>query len=83
MVFLLVFGTIIEGKLGWKWLGLFLGISVVANVLELIIMITSNSGSLGASGVIYGFMAICMLWAPMNRIHMLFLPIQWWVAFLL
>ena len=74
MIFLYVFGLVIEGKLGWKWLlGLFAGMSVAANGFEAVLMFFSNSWSLGASGVIFGFMVICLFWAPLNKVDTLIL----------
>ena len=72
MIFLYVFGLVIEGKLGWIWLiGLFMGISLCANTVEAVLMFWSDSWSLGASGVIFGFMVICLFWAPLNKVDTL------------
>lgn len=72
MMFLWVFGLVVEGKLGWwKFLGCYLGIGVVQAMLEQIVMLGYSGevpGSVGASSAIYGIMALAAVWAPMNQI---------------
>lgn len=76
MVFLLVYGTIVEGKIGWwKMVLLILGIGIAQNFIEQTIALgtTDVSGSLGASSIIYGLMTICLIWAPMNNVSCVFI----------
>jgi membrane associated rhomboid family serine protease len=70
MFFLWGFGLVVEGKLGWwKYLGIYLGIAVVSGLIEQVLMLGYDGevpGALGASGVIFGLMAMSLLWAPKN-----------------
>lgn len=73
MLFLWVFGLVVEGKLGVnKFLGCYLGIAVVESALEQFLMYFvstgGQSGSVGASSAIYGIMALALVWAPRNEI---------------
>lgn len=72
MLFLWVFGLVVEGKLGWwRFLIVYLGIGVGQSAIEqaLSILIGKEGASLGASSAIYGLMAISLVWAPMNVIQ--------------
>jgi hypothetical protein len=73
MLFLWVFGLVVEGKLGWwKFLLCYLGIGVVQSMCEQLIMmgyVGDSIGSLGASAAIFGLMAVAAVWAPMNEIQ--------------
>ncbi|WP_158545181.1 rhomboid family intramembrane serine protease [Bremerella cremea] len=74
MIFLTLFGLIVEGKLGWwKFLGVYLAICAVAGFLAQGFISLVNPGyegtALGASDAICGLMAICILWAPLNNIQ--------------
>ncbi len=72
MVFLWVFGLIIEGKLGWwRFLACYLGIGIIQNLLQQVVMLDYGGlviGSLGASTAIYGIMAMAAIWAPKNDV---------------
>ncbi len=72
MFFLWVFGLVVEGKIGWwKFLSVYFAIAVVIGAFEQVLMflLTDGSGgSLGASGVIFGLMAIAVMWAPKNDV---------------
>lgn len=73
MLFLWVFGLIVEGKIGWwRFLVLYGGIAVAANMFGQTIMLGGDGGAIGASGVIYGLIAISMVWAPENEVECLF-----------
>ncbi len=86
MFFLWGFGLVVEGKLGWwRYLSLYLGIAVISCLIEQTMMLgfrgdgmgplsDGANGSLGASGVIFGLMAMSFVWAPRNdmTIFMLF-----------
>lgn len=75
MLFLWAFGLIVEGKLGWlQFLAIYLGIGVSTSAFEQIamhVLTDGTGGSLGASGVIYGLMAIAVFWAPRNDVSFL------------
>lgn len=77
MFFLWAFGLIVEGKLGWwRFLLIYLLIGSVegACVLGIMFLVSNGQGgALGASGAIFGVMAVAMLWAPKNDIHCLVL----------
>jgi membrane associated rhomboid family serine protease len=72
MIFLWGFGLVVEGKIGWKWfLPLYLGIGIAHAVIVQTCMLGYEgqpSGAGGASGVIYGLLAISLVWAPKNEI---------------
>ena len=71
MVFLWVFGLVVEGKLGWwKFLACYLGIGILQSVLEqsLQLMVGGEGVSLGASSAIYGILAMAAIWAPKNEV---------------
>ncbi len=75
MIWLWVFGLIVEGKLGWlRFLAVYFGIGLVQCAAEQTLMLGADPNmSLGASSILYGLMAICLVWAPKNDIHCLFL----------
>ena len=71
MIFLWSFGIIVEGKLGvWKFLLCYalIGIAQGAVVQVLFLGMESPSHALGASAVIFGLMAMCLIWAPKNSL---------------
>jgi membrane associated rhomboid family serine protease len=66
------FGLVIEGKLGWlKTLALYLGTGIIESAIVQYMMLGSlkGGGGLGASGIIYGLMAMSLIWAPVNKIQ--------------
>lgn len=70
MVFLWSFGLIVEGKLGWyKTLAIYLSVAAIDGLVIQSVMFGSTGGALGASGVIFAFMAIGLVWAPENHIQ--------------
>jgi membrane associated rhomboid family serine protease len=75
MLFLWLFGLIIEGKLGWwKFLLCYLGIGMTESMIEQAIMFegaTLSDGSLGASAAIFGLIGMAAVWAPMSDIECL------------
>ncbi|MBA3937786.1 MAG: rhomboid family intramembrane serine protease [Planctomycetes bacterium] len=73
MVFLWVFGLIVEGKLGWRrFLPLYLGICLLDSVIVQSAMLgADDGGALGASGAIFALMLISLVWAPANEISCL------------
>jgi len=75
MVFLLIFGLIVEGKVGpWLFTAIYIGIGVVSCALQQLAFLTfpeyTEMYSVGASGAIYGLIAIAMIWAPQDHIKM-------------
>ncbi len=80
MIFLWVFGLIVEGKIGWKlFLLVYLAVGTVCSILLQVLMLgASVGGMLGASGAIFGLVAIAMIWAPMNEINF---KVFGWVMF--
>ena len=93
MIFLWAFGIIVEGKLGWwAFTFVYLGIGVAESAgIQLATASQTPEHMLGASGAIYGLLAICLVWAPKNEMHCLaffrFFPtdfdlsILWFAAF--
>ena len=93
MVFLWVFGIIVEGKLGWWAFALvYLGIGGAESAATQVLLHPRHPVyMLGASGAIAGLLAMCLIWAPKNEIHCLLflrtvptdidLSILWFVAF--
>jgi membrane associated rhomboid family serine protease len=78
MLFLWVFGLVVEGKIGWwRFLALFGAIAVASGFLEQTLMLRAQGGSLGASGVIFGLIGVAMVWAPENEVECLFVIYPW------
>jgi membrane associated rhomboid family serine protease len=75
MIFLVTIGMVVEGIVGTgRFLALFAGLAVTAGLVEQLMLWGDPYSSLGASGVIYGLMAVGVLWAPRSRIR-----IGYWV----
>jgi membrane associated rhomboid family serine protease len=72
MIFLWVFGLVVEGKIGWwRFLVCYLGIGVGQSMVEQILTLPltgANTRSGGASSAIFGIMAMAAIWAPANEI---------------
>ena len=70
MIFLWVFGLIIEGKLGpVKMLIVYLGIGIFKGAAMQIMMLGQEpTYSLGASSVIFGLAMMSLIWAPRNEL---------------
>jgi membrane associated rhomboid family serine protease len=79
MVFLWAFGLVVEGKLGWwKFLLSYLLIGAIESMMSQVLMLWSDYGhALGASGAIFGLLAMCLVWAPKNELHCFY----WYVVF--
>ena len=75
MLALWTFGLIVEGKIGWwRMAVIYLGIGIVQNMIEQVFMLWAVPGiSLGASAIVYGLMAMSMLWAPKNNVDCIFI----------
>jgi len=72
MLFLWAFGIVVEGKLGpLKFLLAYLAIGTLHGTFVQILL--RNSGmdqhAAGASAVVYGLLAVCMVWAPRNELN--------------
>ena len=64
MIALWAFGLVVEGKLGaCKTLFVYLGIGVLHGAIVQFLMLGgAQNYCLGASAIIYGFMAMCLIW---------------------
>ncbi len=71
MIYLWGFGLVIEGKVGWlAFLAIYLGVGGAECAIEQTLMRHADGGaSLGASAVIFGLVAMGMVWAPRNDVH--------------
>jgi membrane associated rhomboid family serine protease len=93
MIFLWAFGIIVEGKLGAiGFVAVYLAMGVCESALiQFFIRPEVIRHMLGASGAIYGLMAICLVWAPRNDLNCVSLgwyfsgdleiPILWFAGF--
>jgi membrane associated rhomboid family serine protease len=69
MIALWGLGVIVEGKIGWwRFLAIYnlIGVSTCA-VEQTLMLFASEGGSLGASAIIFGLLAIALVWAPANE----------------
>jgi membrane associated rhomboid family serine protease len=76
MIFLWTYGIIVEGKIGWlPFLLSYLAIGTAhgAVIQAAYLHAAEPSYVLGASGIIFGLMAIGMIWAPVNEISCFYL----------
>jgi membrane associated rhomboid family serine protease len=71
MLFLWAFGIIVEGKLGWRgFLFVYLGLGLAESaIFQLVIQPQESIRMIGASGVIFGLLAMCLVWAPRNELQ--------------
>ncbi len=68
MIFLWAFGLVIEGKIGWwRFLLVYLGMGAFESAVVQICMQHREGVALGASGAIYGLLAMSLIWAPRNE----------------
>lgn len=74
MIFLWVFGLIVEGKIGWwKFLVIYNLTGIVFGfILQVATLLFDKGSAEGASAAIYGLMAIVMIWAPANHVQCIF-----------
>jgi membrane associated rhomboid family serine protease len=74
LIFLWGFGLVIEGKVGWwRFLLLYLGLGIFQAAIVQICMQHRPGFALGASGAIYGLLALALIWAPRNEMNCLVL----------
>lgn len=72
LIFLWAFGIVVEGKLGViKYLIAYLSIGTLHGVFTQVLLLWSGlSGhAAGASAIIFGLLAVCMVWAPRNELN--------------
>lgn len=72
MIFLWAFGIVVEGKLGaWKYLLAYLAIGTLHGALTQALLLRSGleMPAAGASAVVFGLLALCMVWAPRNELN--------------
>jgi membrane associated rhomboid family serine protease len=71
LVFLWAFALVVEGKVGFlPFLAIFLGIGIIQCGLEQLLTLGFDSGaSMGNSAIVYGIMAMALVWAPQNEIN--------------
>jgi membrane associated rhomboid family serine protease len=70
LFFLWWFGVIAEGLAGWrKFVPLYLAIGAIVSALVQILMLGSEGQGAGASGAIFGTMAVAALWAPESKVE--------------
>lgn len=76
MVFLWAYGIIVEGKIGWwPFLLCYLGIGTAhgAAIQAAYLHASEPSYVLGASAVVFGLLAVSMIWAPVNDLSCFYL----------
>lgn len=74
MLFIWAFGIVVEGKLGaFKYLLMYLAIGTLHGLFLQLLLPRSDviSHAAGASAVVYGLLAACMVWAPRNELSCL------------
>ena len=97
LLFLWAFGIIVEGKLGaFGFLAVYVAMGVFQSAtIQVFVDPGEARYMLGASGAIYGLMALCLIWAPRNDLYCLVIlgfglrllvfqpeiPILWFSAF--
>ena len=76
MLFLWSFGIVVEGKLGpLKYLATYLAVGTLHGAFVQALMLRSDhvEHAAGASAIIFGLLAICMVWAPRNELNCTFI----------
>jgi len=83
MFALWAFGLVVEGKLGpWKTIAVYLGIGTLHGfTVQLLMLQHEPTICLGASAIVFGIMAICLIWAPENDIHFFYFVMVGFRAF--
>ena len=70
MMFLFIYGLIVEGKVGWWRFALIYNVSAIVSSLLIAMLTAFSSGQApGADCAIFAIMAVCFLWAPENEIR--------------
>jgi membrane associated rhomboid family serine protease len=70
MIFLWTFGFVVEGKLGWwAFMLVYLGLGTVESAgMQLMVHTAEPTHLMGSSGVVFGLLAMCLVWAPKNEV---------------
>jgi membrane associated rhomboid family serine protease len=70
MIFLWTFGFVVEGKLGWwAFMLVYLGLGTVESAgMQLLVRTPEPTHLLGSSGIVFGLLAMCLVWAPKNDV---------------
>ncbi len=80
MIFLGLFGVIVEGKIGWyKFLGIYLLCGTLSGATIQLLELNGYGAGLGASDAIFALIAIALIWAPENQVK--FLGVFWYYLF--
>ncbi len=71
LIFLWAFALVVEGKVGFlPFLAIFLVIGCIQCAIEQVLSLGMESGySLGNSAIVYGIMAMALVWAPRNELN--------------
>jgi membrane associated rhomboid family serine protease len=79
MLFLWVFGMIVEGKLGWRrFLAAYLGIGIAEiAALQMMTFWFDHGRAVGASGAIYALLGMALVWAPETEIECQWIVGRW------
>lgn len=74
LIYLWGFGLVIEGKVGWfLFLAIFLGLAAGEGAIEQSLMLGVEpgvGGSMGCAAVLFGLIAMGLVWAPHNEIQL-------------
>jgi membrane associated rhomboid family serine protease len=84
MVFLWSYGIIVEGKIGWlAFIPTYLGIGTLHGAAIQFAYLHAEKPNyvLGASAIIFGLLAIAMIWAPVNDLSCFYLIIVFFRIF--
>lgn len=70
MLFLWGLGLVVEGKIGWRaFLALYLGLGIGQCAIEQVLAMGAGGSSMGASAVVFGLVAVALVWAPKNELE--------------
>ncbi|MBL8848433.1 MAG: rhomboid family intramembrane serine protease, partial [Planctomycetaceae bacterium] len=73
MLFLWGLGLVVEGKIGWqRFLALYLGLGIAECATEQTALSFVRFDSYGSSAIIFGLLAIALVWAPKNDLIVAF-----------
>lgn len=77
MVFLYVFGYVVESRLHWRrFLVLYFALAAADGLLAQVLFFGARGSAVGSSGVVFGLLVIASLWSPRTRVTCF-----WWVPF--
>lgn len=73
MLFLWGLGLVVEGKIGWRrFLALYLGLGVAECAIEQVALGVIPGNSCGSSAIVFGLLAVALVWAPKNDLEVAF-----------